>query len=147
MKIVTILFLAILSFPLVVAAQEPAKDREEMLQEQAALQARQLRIEDMEEQRLRLDKAIRIADAESAQIMKREILKRMEAVVADGRVWREKTDGIFTEGNPGQRMVIRMEDLLKSFEEFVPFPHDEATAQKANNLLSEFVALMGRAPF
>lgn len=147
MKIFSILFLVFLAVPLALFSQESDKPREERDREQAMLQARQARIDNLEEQRLRLDKAIRIADAESAHIMKREILKLMQGVVKDGLAWREQTDGIFSEGNPGQRMVIRMQDLLKNFEEFVPYPLDEATAQKANELLSEFIALTGRAPF
>ena len=137
MKITALLLF--LSLTGVLFAQDPAANRLQIHQDKTTLQANQLQVRDLEEKRLRLVEAISDGDLESADIMKEEILALMDQQIGEGNSWVAKNE------------PLPALDRLKAIrEELAQFPADATGAEKASdagNLVTEFMALMERAPF
>ncbi|MCB9283943.1 MAG: hypothetical protein H6563_07720 [Lewinellaceae bacterium] len=124
----------------VLFAQDPVADRLQIARDQNALQAKQMLVQSFLEKQPRLTEAISDGDLESAAIMKEEILELMDQQIAEGNSWVAADKG---QTEPLERLKAIREKLAQ-------FPADAMGAEKASeagNLVTEFVALMGRMPF
>ncbi|MBK7407811.1 MAG: hypothetical protein IPJ40_06855 [Saprospirales bacterium] len=150
MKITTLFLLFFCCTASVLLAQDPVTNRVQIHQDQTTLEANKLQVQDLEEKRLRLAEAISDGDIESADIMKQEVLQLMDLQVEEGVHWIAENGNALTDPQLLNQFISSIDRMKTLRENLGRFPIDNAGmehAREAGNLVSEFVALMGRVPF
>lgn len=142
MKITTLLLFLFAACSLF--AQDPVSNRMQIHQDQTAVEANKLQVQELEGKKLRLVEAISDGDLKSAEIMREEVLQLMNLQVEEGAHWMEQTTQIPASVTATiERMKAIQEKLTQmSFDSM-----GEDQAREAGNLVTEFEALMGRSPF
>jgi len=142
MKITTLLLFLFAACSLF--AQDPVSNRMQIHQDQTAVEANKLQVQELEGKKLRLVEAISDGDLKSAEIMREEVLQLMNLQVEEGAHWMEQTTQIPASVTATiERMKAIQEKLTQmSFDSM-----GEDQAREVGNLVTEFEALMGRSPF
>lgn len=140
MKITTLLFFAFFATS-ALFAQDP-QSRQQTHDERVASDSKSQTLQLLEEKNARLLEAISDADAESARIMKEEVLQVMEEKTVAGMLWLARNPD-----ESAQQAFDRMKAIMDALAKLSLDTLGTEKAREANSLVSEFLALMGRAPF
>ena len=143
MKITTLVLLFLLGTSSILIGQDPVASRVQRHEDQTALEANKLQMQDLQEKQLRLVEAISDGDLESADIMKQEVLQLMDLKIGAGESWTAKNEKQSALTPALDRMKAIRENLAR-FSADSPSPEK---AQEAGNMVTEFLALMGRVAF
>lgn len=139
MKITPLSFLFFFLASLPLFSQDPQAERDRLHRDQVALQSSRMQLQDLEEKRARLAEAISDGDMESSVIMKQEVVAVMERKITEGEQWAVQ--------NGPYPPLARMKAILESLRGLELDPLGPDKAREADNLVSEFYNIMGRASF